>query len=166
MQSTGQWPNTGLGFLSINNLVPHQGELAITLDFNSSNQQGTIEACAQLSANTTQKDIAAAYISLCDAEAPIFNDYLTPHTPQRSDRLPDTVQQSTRNIAFANARAPAAIFAGKKYKPIALKIRPIEMELPSQFQIIHEIKGDPLQDLPILPTRLANFVPTGWYMAE
>jgi len=133
-------------------LVPHQGELAITLDFNSSNQQGTIEACAQLSANTTQKDIAAAYISLCDAEAPIFNDYLTPHTPQRSDRLPDTVQQSTRNIAFANARAPAAIFAGKKYKPVALKIRPIETELPSRFWIIREIKGDPLQDLPILPT--------------
>ena len=167
MQSTGQQPNTGLRFLSIDDLVPHQGELAITLDFDSTNQQGIIEACAQLLANTTQQDIMAAYISLCDAEAPIFNDYLTPHRPQHSDRpLPDTVQQSTHNIAFANTRALATIFAGKKYKPVALKIRPIETELPSQFWIICEIKGDPLQDLPILPTRLANFVPTGWYMAK
>ena len=61
---------------------------------------------------------------------------------------------------------PIAIFAGKKYKPVALKIRPIKTKLPSRFHIIREIKGDPLKDLPKLPTKLGKFVPTRWYTAE
>jgi hypothetical protein len=63
-------------------------------------------------------------------------------------------------------KLPLTIFAGKKYKPVALKVRPIETELLSWFHIICEIKGDPLENIPELPTHPANFQPTGQYTAE
>ena len=40
----------------------------------------------------------------------------------------------------------------KKYKPVALRTKPVIRELPDKFQIIWNIKGDPLQDLPVLLT--------------
>ena len=55
---------TSLGFLSIEDLVPHQGELAITLALDEDTQQASVEAFLLLVADTTQEDIAAAYISL------------------------------------------------------------------------------------------------------
>ena len=55
---------------------------------------------------------------------------------------------------------------GKKYKPIALKVRPVEMELPSRFWIMHDIKGDPLKDMPVLLTNPPPYVPTGRYIEE
>ena len=61
---------------------------------------------------------------------------------------------------------PLDIFAGKKYKPVALKVRPIETELPSRFRIVHNIKGDPLKDIPLLPTHPPPYQPMGRYTEE
>jgi hypothetical protein len=58
------------GFLSIDDLANDQGELAVTLEYNSSNQQVYIEACTQLLTNTMHKDLAAAYLSLCTEDSP------------------------------------------------------------------------------------------------
>src|SRR5216684_859630 len=55
---------------------------------------------------------------------------------------------------------------GKKYKPVTLKVRPVEMELPSRFQITQEIKGNPLKNIPMLAMRPSPFQPTGHYMEE
>ena len=57
-------------------------------------------------------------------------------------------------------------FAGKKYKPVALKVRPVYAELPEKYHIKREIKGDPLENIPILPTNPTEFVPTGRYTQE
>jgi hypothetical protein len=65
-----------------------------------------------------------------------------------------------------NVTPPLAIFAGKKYKPVALKVRPVETELPSCFCIICNIRGDPLENIPKLPTRLQDFQPMGHYTQE
>src|SRR6201996_9039153 len=156
-------PNAELGFLSIDDLVNNQGELALTLEFDSSNQHMCIEACAQLPANATQQNIAAAYISLCSDDLPTFSAiHPIPH--------PDTRQgdqtSPTLPIFSLETRTLLAIFAGKKYKPVARKIRPIETELPSRFRIIHDIKGDPLETLPHLNPRLPDFKPTGRYTTE
>jgi hypothetical protein len=51
----------------------------MTLYFDDTNQEATVEACAPLPANTTQEDIAAAYISLCDLESPTFQHFLKFH---------------------------------------------------------------------------------------
>src|SRR5271155_3474355 len=54
----------------------------------------------------------------------------------------------------------------KKYKPVARKIKPFIGELPDKFRIIHNIIGDPLEHLPILPTRPPPFSPKGRYTQE
>ena len=54
----------------------------------------------------------------------------------------------------------------KKYKPVALKVKPVIGELPAKFRIIRQIIGDPLLNLPILPTNPPPFTPTGRYTQE
>jgi hypothetical protein len=58
------------------------------------------------------------------------------------------------------------VLATKKYKPVALKTRPIYGELPERFQIKREITGDPLEGMPGLSPNPTEFTPTGRYMAE
>ena len=67
---------------------------------------------------------------------------------------------------FCDAKTPLAIYAGKKYKPVAIKVRPVETELLSQFHIIRNIKGNPLKDMPVLPTQPPPYRLTGRYIEE
>jgi hypothetical protein len=53
-----------------------------------------------------------------------------------------------------------------KYKPVALKIRPVVQELPAEFRIRREIIGDPLVEMPMLTPNPPDFVPTGRYTQE
>ena len=54
----------------------------------------------------------------------------------------------------------------KKYKPVARKIKPVIGELPDKFRIVRTIIGDPLADLPALPTNPPAFSPRGRYTQE
>lgn len=56
--------------------------------------------------------------------------------------------------------------AGKKYKPVALKVKPIIGELPDKFRIVRNILGDPLANLPTLSPNPPQFAPYGRYTAE
>jgi hypothetical protein len=53
-----------------------------------------------------------------------------------------------------------------KYKPVAIKVRPLKAELPAEFRITREIKGDPLKDMPVLPTNPPEFIPNERYTLE
>jgi hypothetical protein len=53
-----------------------------------------------------------------------------------------------------------------KYKPVALKTRPVVQELPAEFRIKREIIGDPLAEMPKLSPNPPDFVPTGRYTQE
>jgi hypothetical protein len=55
---------------------------------------------------------------------------------------------------------------GKKYKPVAVKVRPIVGELPGKFRIVRNILGDPLKTLPTLSPRPPEFAPCGRYTAN
>nr|GAT43393.1 predicted protein [Mycena chlorophos] len=59
-------------------------------------------------------------------------DYTCPPDPERE--VPETV----------------SVLAGKKYKPVGLKVRPVYTELPDKYRIRREIKGDPLAGMPAL----------------
>ena len=140
--------------MSIDDLVEDQGELALTIDYDSENHTASLEACAILLDNTTQDEIAVAYVSLCDSDSSCFDslfladsphDYSVPNRASRLGRAP--------YISFSNVKPLLAVFTGKKYKPVALKVRPVETELLSRFCIIHDIKGDPLENIPTLPTQ-------------
>ena len=60
-----------------------------------------------------------------------------------------TVNKSTRSVY--------------KYKPVALKTRPVMQELPPEFRIKREIIGDHLAEMPKLSPNLPAFVPTSRY---
>ena len=66
-------------------------------------------------------------------------------------------------ISLENARE---VFAGKKYKPVDKKVRPIKGTLPEEFRIVRDIKGDPLADMPELNPNPPDFEPTGRYTQE
>jgi hypothetical protein len=70
------------------------------------------------------------------------------------------------HIFSLGTHTPLTVFTGKQYKPVACKIRPIKMELPSRFCIICNIKGDPLQDLPTLSPIPPDFMLSGHYTEE
>jgi hypothetical protein len=53
-----------------------------------------------------------------------------------------------------------------KYKPVALKTRPVVAELPGEFRIKREIIGDPLAEMPKLSPIPPEFEPTGRYTQE
>ena len=117
----------------------------VTLEYTPDLENITIEACAQLPVNATKREVAAVYISLCSDDLPVFNSLLVtiyPDTPHL-----DAVPPEAAHVFSLNTHTLLAVFAGKKYKPVACKIRPIETELPSCFCITCDIKGDPLHDL-------------------
>jgi hypothetical protein len=59
-----------------------------------------------------------------------------------------------------------SVFAGKKYKPVGLKVRPVYTELPDKYRIKREIIGDPLKDMPGLNPNPRDYCPTGRYTDE
>ena len=68
--------------------------------------------------------------------------------------------------ALDSPDVPFAIYAKKKYKPVAQKVRPIATSLPERFRIIRNIRGDPLASIPALSPIPPPFVPTGRYTLE
>lgn len=58
------------------------------------------------------------------------------------------------------------VFAGKKYKPVALKVRPVYEDSPEEYRIQRHIIGDPLQNLIPLTPHPPAFTPVGRYTQE
>lgn len=54
----------------------------------------------------------------------------------------------------------------KKYKPVTIKMCPVIASVDERFRIVQEIKGDPLENLPALPTNPLKFTPVGRYTQE
>ena len=67
------------------------------------------------------------------------------------------------DVCVLSKREQRSVF---KYKPVALKTKPIVGELPAEFRIRREIIGDPLADMPKLLPNPPNFEPVGRYTAE
>jgi len=76
-----------------------------------------------------------------------------------------TAVREADNITEPEEIADAVCFA-KKYKPVALKVKPVLGMLPERFRIIRDIRENPLKDLPVLPERPPDFIPKGRYTAE
>jgi len=86
-------------------------------------------------------------------------------------RRPDTlrrrwiaVEEEAGNLEKIEEEV-ASCFA-KKYKPVALKVKPILGTLPERFRMTREIVGNPLQGMPKLPEHLPEFEPRGRYTLE
>lgn len=103
--------------MSIEDLVLHQEELTITLNFGEDTQQALVKACTPLVADTMQEDIAIAYNSLCDLALPNF-ELLFLMPAYQTNNTSATIQHCVPYVAFESMKPPTTIFAGKKYSTI------------------------------------------------
>lgn len=78
----------------------------------------------------------------------------------------DIHEKDRNNRKSKEEKEILSVFAGKKYKPVAQKIRPVLAELPDKYRIIRDIKGDPLADMPALSPNPGDFTPTARYTQE
>ena len=78
----------------------------------------------------------------------------------------ETYQQEIVDKPLDEKEGDFAQYLGKKYKPVALKVKPIYGDLPEKFRIKRDIKGDPLADMPELKPVSPEFTPTGRYTQE
>jgi len=74
------------------------------------------------------------------------------------------VEENNEKVVLEEV-ADVACFA-KKYKLVALKVKPVLGTLPERFRIIREIMGDPLKGLPKLPEHPPEFSLKGRYTTE
>ena len=121
--------------------------------------QGTLLAKPHNKQSAPQKDSASAASQNPTAETPRTTK--TTPTPRIRFRHVDYVKPKSHspNVSSFVARK-------KKYKPVALKVRPVIAGVDEKFRIVREIKGDPLEALPTLPTEPPPFQPTGRYTEE
>ena len=66
-----------LGFLRFDELADGQGDLALSLEYDSTSRHLSIEACAPLPEETRREDLAAAYFSLCDLDSLPFRTFFS-----------------------------------------------------------------------------------------
>jgi hypothetical protein len=62
-------------------------------------------------------------------------------------------------------KKPGVVYK-RKYRKAEDRIQPIATQLPEEFRIVRNITGDPLEDIPVLPTYPPDFVPGLQYMQE
>ena len=102
----------------------------------------------------------------CPPISPSLFAYEASSTPLASILTLSTVNKSQSELSLysPSPRKPLSILAvKKKYKPVALKTRPIMAELPERFRIVRNILGNPLETLPTLSKHPGPFHPCGRY---
>src|ERR1700690_479095 len=109
-------------------------------------------------AATYSSILTRIYLSACDLP-PLASFPTTASSFPYSLSRPTTVPNRDDFI-------PIFALPKKKYKPVALKMRPILAELPDKFRIVRNIIGDPLADMPTLSPNPPPFQPTNRYTSD
>ena len=157
-------------------MTDSQGEIATVIE---QAHDGTLRIVAVTHPMTgekfTQRELRNAYLAKAilepgpeDHERELINKFLC-QVPIEND--PEKHYSSPRGqfglTELDNEGTPVVqVFAGKKYKPVAQKIKPVYQELPDQYRIIRDIKGDPLEGMPELSLNPPEFTPTGRYTQD
>jgi hypothetical protein len=180
-------------FYDFDDLIPGQGDVALIIEM-VPNTQDTFYISAYMdfnSASASAQDISHSYLTACNISVTKFNfassaymsldttDSPTVHLP-----APSTCLSDFHPVHFARSSPPSrsllfpinspntpleqvSTFAAKlKYKPVALKVRPVLANLLDKFRITRNIIGDPLADMPQLSPTPPPFQPTGQYTEE
>ena len=85
-------------------------------------------------------------------------DYKRKHWPKPSS-LP-RVEEEYRRFELVK------VFGARKYKPVAIKVRPVKTYMPEEFVVKRNIIGDPLKDMPVLDPNPPDFTPGERYTEE
>ena len=96
---------------------------------------------------------------LKDKEKFAVFDMLIPSPPSRFD----PVTANTVSVFEIQTNNERAVLAGKRYKPVAKRTKPVAATLPEEFRATRQIVGDPLLGMPTLCTNPPDFKPTEKY---
>ena len=122
-----------------------------------------------------QREIRDAYLAKAilepgpeDNERELVHKYMCRLPADRdSERVHSSPRGQFALTELDNQGTPVVqVFAGKKYKPVAQKVKPVYQELPEQYRIIRDIRGDPLAEMPSLSLHPPEFTPTGRYTQD
>ncbi|KAG6882218.1 hypothetical protein C0992_012456, partial [Termitomyces sp. T32_za158] len=124
------------------------------------------------SQNTSLTDSALAYLYLTASDN--FDKYSSDDTylttlPDSScpaalglTKARDCTSDLSNNLsAYVTAPKRKGVQVKKKYKPVALKMKPVASSISEDFRIEQKIIGDPLADMPPLSPNPPPFVLTG-----
>jgi len=143
-------------------LTGDQGELALCISVSTTSREAQITAYTPI--NTSQNPAAHidAYLQRTHIEhAKNSFSSISSEVSQLLSSVFDTPSHPSNVSGVAHS-----VFAGKKYKPVAQKIRAVLADLPEKFRIVRNIIGDPLKDMPILPQTPLLFEPSAHYTLE
>ena len=77
-----------------------------------------------------------------------------------------TKKEGAFSTALNGVGSPQAVYAAKRYKPVANRVKPVRTTLPEEHRIIRLQHPDPLRGMPQLPTRPPAFTPGLRYTLE
>ena len=121
---------------------------------------------ASKSSHTNNPSLAASSEAIQLRPSPMQELSCTVPEVSITDSAPTSMGSETWTAAYSAAVKSNRPPAKKKYKPVALKIRPVIGELPEKFRIIRTILGDPLAGLPTLNPNPPDFVPCSRYTQD
>jgi Integrase zinc binding domain/RNase H-like domain found in reverse transcriptase len=102
--------------------------------------------------------LANLYLTASSQYATFLSASTAPSMQDSSSSSPSYLSSDSLYPAFAATK--------KKYKPVALKVRPVIADLPDRFRIIRNITGDPLEHMPKLNPHPPTFSPSPRYSLE
>ena len=139
-------------------MISDQGELAVQIE-GSGDQWKITGYCLPKHEDSFQNDEVRNVFLAQTMENPVYEDSDREVLSQYLDTmgLPVEVNSQTKS------QGARSVY---KYKPVALKTRPVVQELPAEFRIKREIIGDPLAEMPKLSPNPPEFVPTDRYTQE
>ncbi|THU86857.1 hypothetical protein K435DRAFT_585106, partial [Dendrothele bispora CBS 962.96] len=95
--------------------------------------------------------------------AAVLEEYVQQCSTREQSQRPvynESTRKSTKRYKLVR------VYGSRKYKPVGVKVRPVKTQVPPEFHIKRDIKGDPLADMPELPTHPPEFVPGERYTEE
>jgi hypothetical protein len=70
-----------------------------------------------------------------------------------------TKKEGAFSTSLNRAGSPHSVYANRRYKPVANRVKPVKTTLPEEYRIIRIRHPDPLHNIPTLPIHLPDFVP-------
>jgi hypothetical protein len=139
-------------------LIDDQGEIALVLEGEEDECKIVGYALPKINKNFENIEVRNAFLAQA-MEGQMFED-------GDQGLLSRYLDRATLPEAVNNRAKVEELRSVYKYKPVALKVKPVVQELPAEFRIKREIIGDPLADMPRLSPNPPEFTPTGRYTQE
>jgi hypothetical protein len=131
--------------------LPEGGKVALKMDYDHKTRAGYAVVAGK---GFSKKGVRNTYVT----------EAINNRTKAESFFL-GSYHRKTENPEERDRGEPTAAVYGK-YKPVALKVKPVYTELPDECRIRREIKGDPLANMPRLNPNPPEFIPIGRYTQE